>query len=888
MLTLTSGILTVSNSNLTLNGAAVAGSFSATNMIACDGNGEVRRNFITTGAYTFPIGDVTDLVEYSPITVNVTAGSFASAYVGVSVVDAIHPNNTSAFNNISRYWKVNQSGISGAVATITATYLAADLTGAEATISAGQLNGLFNQFSNPWKKFDALSSSTLTVSGALLTAGQNFAYTGVKGGVYSAAISDYGTFCLNDGVTLTATPTGGDAPYSYSWSAGLGTTASVAAPSNSPGSTMYTVTVTDSNGIIATDAATVIISAPPVAGTVTCAGTWCYNKRPDNITVSGFSGTVQKWQYATDAAFTTPIDIASTAAVLEQVNAQLANTTIYYRAIIGTSSSCPTVTTAAIAVMGADLTTYTSGAWVPSAPNSINTSIIFDDNYAPTSAVTLTGCDCTVNDGKVIVLPSASLLDLQNEIIVSSVAGTKMTFENNAVLLQTYSKFANSGNVDVKRNSSALMRLDYTMWSSPVNGVQILKDFSPSTYDARFYTYNTTTNFYNATNPYSTLFGASNVGKGFLIRMPNDHPTTPTIWTAGKFTGTPSNGTISVALSAAGSGFNLIGNPYLSQLNINQFLADNNSKIESTLYFWRKTNETVPTNPAQSGYCTYSGGILTQGSSFTNGTDPLGKIQIGQGFMVKAKVGATSVTFTNGMRVTDSANQFFRSSVMPEQRNTFWLNLVTQSGGFAQMAVSYRENATMGVDVNDGLNIGDGQITIGSYLDNRNFIIQSRTLPFDTSDVMPLIYTVNTDGNYTIAIDHVDGFFTSVPQNIYVRDNVLNTHTNLSATPYTFASTAGTFTNRFDILYQSLLNNTPNTFTENGIVVYKNNGDVVVNSGLAIIKSVQIYDLRGRLLIDKLNINAAEVRFNAGATNQIILVKTTLEDGQIVTKKVVN
>ena len=378
------------------------------------------------------------------------------------------------------------------------------------------------------------------------------------------------------------------------------------------------------------------------------------------------------------------------------------------------------------------------------------------------------------------------------------------------------------------------------------------------------------------------------MGKGFLIRMPNDHPATATVWTGGKFVGTPSNGTMPVAISTAGTGFNLIGNPYLSQINITQFLADNSSNIESTLYFWRKTNEAVPTNPAQSGYCTYSGGTLTQGSSFTNGTDPLGKIQIGQGFMVKAKAGATNVTFNNGMRLRDTADQFFRSAVSSEVKNTFWLNLMTSAGGFAQMASCYRENATMGVDDNDGLNIGDGQITVGSFLDNKNYVIQSRTLPFDTGDVMPLTFTVNIDGNYTFAIDHVDGLFTNGAQTIYVRDNVLNTVTNLTTGNYTFATIAGTFNNRFDIVYQPLLSTTPNVFNENSVVVYKNNGDIVVNTGTAIMKSVRVYDIRGSLLLDKTNVNAAEIRLNIGTANQVVLVKTTLEEGQVVTKKVIN
>jgi hypothetical protein len=879
--------LTLANANLTLGTNAVAGSFSAANMIVCNGSAEVRHNYISTGAYPFPVGDVTDVVEYSPLTVNVTAGSFSSAYVGVSVIDGLHPNNASASHNLTRYWNVNQSGITGAVATITAAYVPADVTGVEAEVSGGQLNGTFNRASNPWLRYAPLSSNSFIATGAPLVAGETAHVTGVNGSSYSTVISGYGVFCVNDSITLTATPSGGDGPYTYAWSSGLGTQATAVAPSATVGTVNYTVTVTDSNGFTASESASVTASAPAVAGTVSGSPTWCYSKRPDNITVSGFTGTVQKWQYATDASFTSPVDIPSVATVLEQINAQPAVGTLYYRAFIGGANTCPPVATAGFAVTGGDLTTYTGGAWVPAAPNALTTSIVFDDNYAPTGAVALRGCDCTVNAGAVVVIPSASVLELLNEINVSGGAGTKMTFANNAALLQSNSKYSNNGNIEVQRNSSSLIRLDYTMWSSPVIGTQTLKDFSPLTVNTRFYRYNEATNLYNAVDALNTTFGAGNTGKGYLIRMPDNHPSAATVWTSGKFIGTPANGTIAVPVSTTASGFNLIGNPYPSQLDINQFLTDNSANIESTLYFWRKTNEAVPTTPAQSGYCTYTGGNLVQGSAFTNGTDPLGKIQIGQGFIVKAKAGVTTVTFNNGMRVSDTANHFFRAA-SPESVNTLWMNSLTSSGGFAQMALSYRDNAALGVDVNDGLNIGDGQISFGSWLDNRNFIIQSRPLPFDLADAVPLTFRVNIDGNYTIAIDHVNGFFSNGAQPIYVRDNVLNTVTNLTAGNYTFASTASTFNSRFDIVYQPLLNNPTTAFNENSVVVYKNNGDIVVNTGNVLMKAVQIYDMRGRLLLDKTNINAAEVRLNIGAANQVVLVKTTLDEGQVVTKKVIN
>ena len=85
-LTLTSGNLSIGSNNLLLGSAAVAVvGPSASKMIIASGSGQVQRTFTSTGSYTFPIGDDNGTLEYSPVTVNVTAGSFSSAYVGVSV-----------------------------------------------------------------------------------------------------------------------------------------------------------------------------------------------------------------------------------------------------------------------------------------------------------------------------------------------------------------------------------------------------------------------------------------------------------------------------------------------------------------------------------------------------------------------------------------------------------------------------------------------------------------------------------------------------------------------------------------------------------------------------------------------------------------------------------
>jgi hypothetical protein len=52
--------------------------------------------------------------------------------------------------------------------------------------------------------------------------------------------------------------------------------------------------------------------------------------------------------------------------------------------------------------------------------------------------------------------------------------------------------------------------------------------------------------------------------------------------------------------------------------------------------------------------------------------------------------------------------------------------------------------------------------------------------------------------------------------------------------------------------------------------------------------NVKVYDIRGRLLIEKNNINASETKIETDNTNQVLIVKVTTANDETVTKKVVN
>lgn len=870
-LTLTSGNLNITNRNLTLGANAVAGTFSATSMIVADGGGEVRRTYTGIGSYTFPIGDKTAVAEYSPIVVNVTSGTFASAYVAVSVTDAVHPNNSSASNNISRYWSVRPSGISGAVATVTSTYTSADITGIEAEISAAQLNGIFSQQTNPWVRYAALSGNTLTAAAAPLTNNQASFFTGIKGGAFTTMISGFGSFCQNEAMTLTANQTGGDAPYVYSWSAGLGNAVTATPPTTTVGTINYTLTVKDSNGITVTDTAGVTVLAPSVGGTVTPNQSVCFGTSPDDLQLTGYNGQILHWQSATDAGFTSPINIANATDILSGNAIGPLTVTTYFRAVIKNGSCAETFSTAGILEVRSS--TWNGTTWSNGAPDSGTTAIIAG---AFTAASDLNACTLTVSNGAVVNIPSGFDVTLNGRLDVTS---GSFTLENNANLIQTENA-ANSGNIIVKRNTSALMRLDYTAWSSPVAGQNLLA-FSPQTIANRFYTYNTSTNLYNALpSPGTTVF---DVAKGYLIRIKNNHPTTPTIWT-GTFTGVPHNGSIQFPLEniAPGQRFNLIGNPYPSPIDAAAFVNDNNTSITGTLYFWRKTN-----NELSPSYCSWTplGGFVDNGEAETY--DPNGIIRTGQGFFVEATAVGTSVQFTNAQRSGDNANQFFRMAQATEQ-NRIWLNVTNPEGAFSQTLVGYIGGATLGNDFGiDGKYFNDSPLALYSVANDEHYVIQGRPVPFDAADVVALGFTASTAGNYTIAIDHLDGLFAG-GQEIWLKDNLLNGFHNLSTGAYGFASEAGTFENRFEIVYTAPLGTSQPQFSDNSVIVYKNKTGFTINTGKTMMQTVEVYDLRGRLLTTVSDIHATEISVPVQAASQVLVLKIKTEDAGVAIKKVIN
>lgn len=890
-LTLNSSLLNIGNQNLILKNTVHGVSFGETNMIIAHGAGFVKASLNNIGSYTFPIGEYTDAPSFSPITVNVTSGTItSSALIGVSVKDVKHPNNSSAQNFLRKYWNVQQSGISGAVANITATYEPIDVRGTESNIAAAQLSGAFDAVKNPWKKFDKIGTNILTATGASLVSDNISVFTGVTAEELSVEVFGHGSFCLGSEATLEAVVKGGTAPYTYQWSDALPATATVTVPTATSGTVNYTLTMRDANGFTTTDTSIpVTVLAASVGGTISPAEQQiCGTSFIADLALQGSVGTVLHWQKSTDAKFTTFENIPNFTTTLTASEIGALTETTYFRAVLQ-SGTC-TESYSAVAVISLNSTIWNGTEWLNGDPNA-TTSAIFAANYS--TGANISACSIVVKSGAVVLIPAGYDVKLSGKITVEK--GGKFTLASNSNLFQA-TNVQNSGDINVQRESSALYRLDYTMWGSPVTGTQTLQQFSPQTLSNRFYTYNSVSDVFSLIEPTLNNF---KTGQGYLIRMPNNHVlygenVTAKSWT-GTFTGVPNNGDIFVNLNA---GYNMISNPYPSEIKADEFLKINASEIGGTIYFWRRRNN-IPTDAdgTSAYYATYTiaGGTAVNkstsapsapGTKFESAT-PNGFIQVGQGFIIKKNAtGSTGqAKFTNTMRESIADNQFFKMTAGTKSR--IWLNVTNTTGDFGQMLIAYMPEAENGIDRADGKYFGDGSTALTSWLDNSEYIIQGRA-PFTAQDVVPLNFKTARAGTFTISIDHVDGLFKD-NQDIYLRDKLTSSLQNLKKAAYVFDTEAGSFNSRFEIVYQtnSLAVN-DGLSAKNEVMIYKKDGEVIVTSKSKKLNEVSVVDFAGRLLMNEENIRANSISLKLSNVNQVLILKITLEDGTIVTRKLIN
>ena len=762
----------------------------------------------------------------------------------------------------------------------------------------------------PGAPIDRIAIRFTSLAGVGLTQNLDL-YEVVKGGFGAAITPTGGTAItggtnafLNQAVTLTASPTGcaNTGAYTYLWSTGA-TTATITAPTNAVGSTTYTVTITDAFGVKQTAQSIVNVLAPPVGGSIGSGQAICGGDFAPSLTLINYTGAIVRWEQSSTVGFDagTVQNYTNTTALLTSAEIGAITSTKYIRAVVALNGYANAYSSTATLLV--KTTTWNGTTWSNGVPD-ITTAIIIAGPYSGTT--NLNGCSLTVNNNAVATIASDLTVTLNKFVNVAP--GSSFTLENNAHLIQQ-TNAVNTGNITVKRNSSTLFKQDYTLWSSPVEGQQ-LRSFSPLTLTTRFYEYGVANNneYFIVTNPNNNF----EVGKGYLIRMPDltgvasyDNIQTPMTF-VGSFTGTPHNGTITRSLSTIVNRWTAIGNPYPSPIGVTAFFDGNVGVLDpgTALYFWRKKNNTNATSYATLTKVSYAANQATGGrvgenayggsqwSSFFQ-TTPTSNwvINPGQGFFVKTAANLTNpvVTFNNTMRRGDIHNpQYFRTAE-PDMLSRMWINIAgTSIDAYSQISIAYTNTATLGLDYgSDGMMFNSGGlISLYTMVDNKKLTIEARPA-FESTDVVALGYNATEGGQFTINLENKDGVFAQ-DQDIFLRDNVLGTVTNITDGTYTFTTEAGIFNDRFDVIYttDALGIETPQ-LNANSVIIFKQGSSLNITSGTAQINTVTIYDIRGRKLYSQDNINADTTTVTGLQAAQEVLIVEVNTDKGIVSKKVV-
>ncbi|MFP4846072.1 choice-of-anchor D domain-containing protein [Winogradskyella sp. PE311] len=400
--------------------------------------------------------------------------------------------------------------------------------------------------------------------------------------------------------------------------------------------------------------------------------------------------------------------------------------------------------------------------------------------------------------------------------------------------------------------------------------------------------------------------GTLNAGEGFTMKGAGTSPL------SGEqnyvFLGKPNNGDITLNINA-GNDY-LVGNPYASAIDADEFIADN-PNTSGTLYFWEHWGGgSHILQEYQGGYGVYtlSGGVAATApdpdvAQVGVGTKIPGRyIPVSQGFFVTGSSNGT-VTFENDQRVFQkeggSSSVFVRNANASNGQTTNTDDRMKFRIGFdanndlrlhRQLLLTIDENTTPGIDwAYDGRLNEEQTDDMFWTINDEKFVIQANNEANDRT-TYPFGLIVSRDGINKISIDELE----NVPNDmeIFVHDIELDFYHNLRSNDYEIFLNAGEYLNRFEITFTSIVNSLGvNDETQNSLeVLYSNDIEkiVLINPNLIDIKSIELFNILGQSVYTIENISESgysEYDVKNLSTGTYV-IKLYTESGSVSTKKV--
>ncbi|MBU2922872.1 fibronectin type III domain-containing protein [Winogradskyella psychrotolerans] len=562
--------------------------------------------------------------------------------------------------------------------------------------------------------------------------------------------------------------------------------------------------------------------------------------------------------------------------------------------------------------------------WTPAGVPVITDCIVIPvtaNNPVITGVVDGIGFNMEIEDGATLIQQPNSSLTIEDKITIDTNADYELKDSASLIQITDVATNQNVGTAKVQREVNGLTNFDFVYWSTPVEAFDV-GDVSPSTPNYGIFEWLPTVD--NGSpgkhGEWSYATGNMTLGKGYAIR---DLEGTAIANTA-QFEGKLNNGQITHYITrgvyngmdypgngntatAEDDNWNLIGNPYPSAISLTDFTTAN-PYIDGTLYFWRHTAppSTFVGDPFYTGFqYNYSENDYLSANSL--GSTPPGfngYIAAGQGFFVQllnSSPRPSPVVFNNTMRGTYANDGFYRSANLnadntsnTNQKHRIWLDLIDSNNSALSLLVGYAAGATDAIDrLYDGHLLNDSNYQFYSTLNTpektNKLAIHGKALPFEETDTIPLGFQTPTQGQYTIALNTVDGLFETTDQGIYLEDKVLDIIHDLRTSPYSFTTDLGTFEDRFVLRF-----NTDNSLSVTDLDANANldirtlANAIVATATKSLIKTFELHDITGRLIHKKLNITAADYSYpTQNLSRGTYIVTVSLANGTTASKKLI-
>ncbi len=396
--------------------------------------------------------------------------------------------------------------------------------------------------------------------------------------------------------------------------------------------------------------------------------------------------------------------------------------------------------------------------------------------------------------------------------------------------------------------------------------------------------------------------GAINVAEGYIMKSTGRAPQNFT------FMGSPNDGTYTKVLTPATT--SLLGNPYPSVIDTQQFISDNSNTIDGTLYFWEHQGESSTTTIIEGhdrfgyigGYSQRNEAMGVAANSVVDGTAGLGEgiymtppefIAVGQGFFVTAPANKGGVlTFQNSQRAASTNNVFFRPAETIEEYPNLKIGMdyVNDSNTdiHRQLGVNFKPGNTFEYESGFDSQIFDLQPTdmFWDFDQIESNLIIAGVGEINTDLQVPLGFVIDSDSPITIMLDELtdlEGY------TVYLGDLMTGRLYNLED-PIELNLPKGTYTNRFVILFGGTALSTDDNPLFQGFNLFRNNTTdqiIIRNNNGSVIKKVEVFNILGQQIKTwKTFSNTTEERLSFNAPSAMYIVKVTTDKGEI-TKKII-